>query len=128
MANDQISQSISDIGFYEFRRQLEYKTALAGGVVAVVDRWFPSSKTVSSCGAYCESMPLSMREWTCAQRGAEYDRDIKTALNLQREVLATHSWAGSYAFGEEGAGRRRKTPVKLASVKPEINRGIKDHG
>ncbi|MBK8752482.1 RNA-guided endonuclease InsQ/TnpB family protein [Candidatus Contendibacter odensensis] len=60
MANDKLSRAISDIGFYEFRRQLEYKAARSGGtVVVVVDRWFPSSKTCSACSGYHESMPLS---------------------------------------------------------------------
>ena len=128
MANAKLARSISDIGFYELRRQLEYKAALAGSVVVVVDRWFPSSKTCSACGAYCESMPLSIREWTCAQCGAEHDRDINAAQNIQREALATASWAGSHACGEEGAGRSRKTPVKPASVKQEVSRRIKCHG
>ena len=96
MANDTLSRSISDIGFYEFRRQLDYKAALSGEIV-VVDRWFPSSKTCSACGAYCESMPLSIRAWTCAPCGAEHDRDINAALNIQREALATVSWTGSRA-------------------------------
>jgi putative transposase len=128
MANAKLARSISDIGFYELRRQLEYKAALAGSVVVVVDRWFPSSKTCSACGAYCESMPLSIREWTCAQCGAEHDRDINAAQNIQREALATASWAGSHACGEEGAGRSRKTPVKPASLKQEVSRRIKCHG
>ena len=128
MANAKLARSISDIGFYELRRQLEYKAALAGSVVVVVDRWFPSSKTCSSCGGYCEFMPLSIREWTCAQCGAEHDRDINAAQNIQREALATVSWAGSHACGEEGAGRSRKTPVKPASVKQEVSRRIKCHG
>ena len=107
---------------------MAYKAALSGGTVVGVDRWFPSSKTCSACGAYSESMPLSIREWTGAHCGAEHDRDVNAALNLQREALATASWAGSYACGEEGSGRSRKTPVKPASVKQEVSRGIKGHG
>lgn len=128
MANDKLSRAISDIGFYEFRRQLEYKAARSGGTVVVVDRWFPSSKTCSVCGGYHESMPLSVREWTCAECGANHDRDVNAALNLQRIALATASWAGSNACREEGAGRGRKTPVKPASMKQEITQGIKCHG
>ncbi|MBK8754025.1 MAG: transposase [Candidatus Competibacteraceae bacterium] len=128
MANDKLSRAISDIGFYEFRRQLEYKAALSGGTVVVVDRWFPSSKTCSACGGYCESMPLSIREWTCIECGAHHDRDINAALNIQRVALATVSWTGSHACGEEGAGRSRKTPVKPASLKQEITHGLFVHG
>ena len=128
MANDKLSRVISDIGFYEFRRQLEYKAALSGGTVVVADRWFPSSKTCSGCGAVQEKMPLSIREWTCAECGAKHDRDVNAALNIQREALATASWAGSHACGEEGADRGRKTPVKPASVKQEIIHVLKCHG
>jgi putative transposase len=128
VANEKLARAINDIGFYELRRQLEYKAALAGGTVVVVERWFPSSKTCSICGVKAAVMPLSVREWTCAHCGAEHDRDINAARNIEREALATASWAGSHACGEEGAGRSRKTPVKPASMKQEINRGIKCHG
>ena len=94
----------------------------------LVDRWFPSSKTCSICGVKAEKMPLSVREWTCAHCDAEHDRDVNAALNIQREALATVSWTGSHACGEEGAGRSRKTPVKPASVKQEASRGIRCHG
>lgn len=128
MANDKLSRAISDIGFYEFRRQLEYKAAWSGGTVVVVNRWFPSSKTCSCCGVKAEVMPLSIREWTCAHCGAEHDRDVNAALNIQRESLATVSWTGSHACGEEGAGRSRKTPAKPASLKQEITHGLSVHG
>ncbi len=128
VANEKLARSINDIGFYEFRRQLEYKAALSGSTVVVVDRWFPSSKTCSICGVKAEKMPLSIREWTCAHCGAEHDRDINAARNIQRESLATASWAGSHACGEEGADRSRKTLVKPASLKQEITHGIKSHG
>ena len=59
VANEKLARSINDIGFYEFRRQLEYKAARSGSTVVVVDRWFPSSKTCSACSGYHESMPLS---------------------------------------------------------------------
>jgi putative transposase len=98
MANDQRSRAISDISFYEFRRQLEHKATLAGGIVVVMDRWFLSSKTCSVCGGYCESMPLSVREWTCADCDAEHDRDINVALNLLRVARATVSWTGSHTI------------------------------
>lgn len=121
MANDRLARAIADVGFFEFRRQLEYKTALRGGAVVVVDRWFPSSKTCNRCGCYRESLPLSVREWTCTECGTAHDRDVNAALNLQRAALASGSCPDSKACGEAGSGRSRKTPVKPASVKQEIN-------
>lgn len=128
MANDKRARALSDIGFYEFRRQLDYKAALAGTTVVVVDRWFPSSKTCSACGGLATAMPLSVRQWTCAHCGTEHDRDVNAALNLQRVALATGSWPGSNACGEEGADRSRKTPVKPASLKQEISHVLFGYG
>lgn len=121
MANDKLARSISDIGFYEFRRQLEYKAAWSGGVVEVVDRWFPSSKTCSDCGCYREALPLSVRSWTCAECGAVHDRDVNAAKNLRRVALAAGSCPAGKACGEAGAGRSRKAPTKPASMKQEVN-------
>lgn len=128
MQNDRLARAISDIGFYEFRRQLEYKAALSGGTVVVVDRWFPSSKTCSECGGYQQSMPLSVRDWTCPHCGTDHDRDVNAAKNIQRAALATASWAGREACGEEGSGCGRKSTAKPASVKQEITHGLKCHG
>nr|WP_293089965.1 RNA-guided endonuclease TnpB family protein [Okeania sp. SIO3B5] len=50
MANHKLAKAVADMGFYEFRRQLEYKCQLYGSKLTIVDRWFPSSKTCSRCG------------------------------------------------------------------------------
>jgi putative transposase len=111
LANRHLSRAIADLGFFEFRRQLEYKTAMAGGTLIVADRWFPSSKLCSVCGAKNETLKLSERTWTCASCGTSHDRDTNAARNLARYP---ESWAGS-ACGAEGAGRRRQTTVKPAA-------------
>ncbi len=126
MANRHLARSIADMSFFEFRRQLEYKAAMRGGIVIVADRWFPSSKTCSVCGTVQEKMPLSVREWTCPECGAHHDRDLNAARNLLAHGLAalsgsTASSAECEACGEEGSGRRRKTAVKPASVKQEVS-------
>lgn len=59
------------------------------------------------------------------QCGGKHHRDMNAASNIQYAALATVSWAGRNACGEEGAGRGRKTPVKPALVKQEITHGIK---
>ncbi len=99
--NHCLARAISDVGFAETRRQLEYKAPMHGARVVVVDRWFPSSKTCSRCGVVADAMPLSVREWTCAACGACHDRDVNAAENLRQQALAaTASCAGSYACGE----------------------------
>jgi len=115
--NRHLSRSIADMGFFEFRRQLEYKAAMRGGRVVVADRFFASSKTCSACGKKLDELPLSMREWTCSSCGVVHDRDVNAAANL--ENMAVSSTVA--ACGEEGAGRRCKTAVKPASVKQEVS-------
>ncbi len=111
LANRHLSRAIADLGFFAFRRQLEYKTAMAGGVLIVADRWYPSSKLCSVCDTKNERLALSERIWTCASCGTSLDRDINAAVNLARYP---ESWAGS-ACGAEGAGRRHQTTVKPAA-------------
>jgi len=126
LKNHRLARSIADMSFFEFRRQLEYKVERRGGLVVVVDRWFPSSKTCSTCGTVQEKMPLAIRQWTCPDCGSIHDRDVNAARNILAYGLAalsgsTASSAGCEACGEEGAGRRRKTAVKPASAKQEVS-------
>ncbi|MDD2729099.1 zinc ribbon domain-containing protein [Malikia sp.] len=112
------------MGFFEFRRQLDYKALMRGGQVIVADRWYPSSKTCSGCGHQLDQLPLSVREWTCPHCGAVHDRDVNAAVNLKN--MAVSSTVS--ACGEEGAGLRRKTKTKPASAKQEVSsadRGIR---
>ncbi|MBW4048492.1 MAG: IS200/IS605 family element transposase accessory protein TnpB [Proteobacteria bacterium] len=113
--NRHLSRAVSDMGFFEFRRQLDYKAAKRGGMIVVADRWYPSSKTCSCCGHKLETLPLSVREWTCPECGSVQDRDVNAAINLRN--LAVSSTVS--ACGEEGSGSGRKTRTKPASVKQE---------
>ncbi|MDZ8264466.1 transposase [Nostoc sp. ChiQUE01b] len=87
LANGKLSKAIADMGFYEFRRQLEYKTQLYGSKLVVVDRFYPSSKTCSSCGEKKLSLPLSQRVFQCDYCGFECDRDLNAAVNLSQEAV-----------------------------------------
>ncbi len=115
--NRRLARSIADMGFFEFRRQLEYKAARRGGQVVVADRWYPSSKTCSGCGHKLEKLPLSVREWTCPYCGAVHDRDVNAAVNLKNMAVSSTVTA----CGEEGAGLGRKTKAKPASAKQEVS-------
>ncbi len=75
---------MSDAAFGEFRRQLEYKTAWYGTELVVADRWFPSTKTCSGCGATPAALTLSDRVYVCGACGLVLDRDINAAINLAR--------------------------------------------
>jgi len=115
--NRRLSRSIADMGFFEFRRQLEYKAAMRSGTVVVADRFFASSKTCSNCGHRLGGLPLSVRRWTCPECGGDHSRDVNAAVNL-RNMAASSAVA---ACGGEGSGPGRKTGTKPAPSKQEAN-------
>lgn len=101
MRNRKLSRSVADMGFYEFRRQLEYKAALHDKKIVVADRWYASSKLCSHCGYKLEHLLLSQREWTCPQCNACHDRDLNAAKNL--ENLAVSSTVTACGASSDGA-------------------------
>ena len=115
MANRHLARSIADMGFFELRRQLEYKAAMRGSLVVVADRWFASSKTCSYCHHKLETLPLSVRTWTCPACGGALDRDVNAAINLMHNAVSSTV----SACGEEGSGLGRKLKTKPASAKQE---------
>ena len=82
-----LARSVADMSFFEFRRQLEYKSASSGTRVIVADRWFASSKTCSACNNKHEILVLQDREWTCEQCGVHHDRDVNAAINLKNYAM-----------------------------------------
>jgi putative transposase len=87
LANGKLSKAIADMGFYELRRQLEYKSLLYGSKLVIVDRFYPSSKTCSHCGEKKTSLSLSQRVFKCDHCGFEGDRDLNAAINLKQEAV-----------------------------------------
>lgn len=83
-----LSKSISDAGWSEFVRQLEYKARWYGRELIGIDRWYPSSKRCFDCGYTMSKMPLSVREWVCPECGSIHDRDINAARNVLAAGLA----------------------------------------
>lgn len=94
--NGNLAKSISDAGWSEFVRQLEYKAKWYGRTLVGIDKWYPSSKRCSECGFIVSKMPLSIREWTCPECGVVHDRDINAARNILAAGLAAS------ALGEAG--------------------------
>ena len=80
--NHHLAKAVSDASFGEFRRQLEYKTTRTGATLHVVDRWYPSSKTCSKCGAVKAKLSLAERVYKCDGCGLVMDRDLNAALNI----------------------------------------------
>ena len=86
MANHKLAKAVADLGFYEFRRQLEYKCELYGSELVVVDRWLASSKTCSKCGVKGQTLSLSERVFECNFCGFKLDRDLNASINLEKAV------------------------------------------
>lgn len=82
MHNHHLAKSIADASFFEFRRQLVYKTVKYGSRLRVVDRYYPSSKTCSICGMVKAKLSLNEREYHCQQCGLVIDRDLNAAINI----------------------------------------------
>lgn len=80
--NHNLAKSISDVGWSEFRSMLAYKAEQSGRQLAVINRWYPSSKTCSSCGHLLVKLPLSVRQWTCPSCSTRHDRDVNAAKNI----------------------------------------------
>ena len=92
LRNHSLAKAISEVGFYRFKEALITKALANDKQVALVDRFYPSSKTCSVCGYKKEDLKLSDREWTCPNCGTKHDRDINAAVNILLEgkrMLAT---------------------------------------
>ena len=83
MKNKHLSKAVQQQGFYEFRRQIEYKSAWNNIPVIIADRFFPSSKLCSCCGSIKKDLKLSDRIYKC-ECGNVIDRDYQAALNLKQ--------------------------------------------
>lgn len=86
--NHKLAGAILDGGFYEFRRQLEYKCKWYDSTLTIVSRWYPSSKTCSSCGNIKNELKLSERIYNCAKCDFTADRDLNASLNLNNNAVS----------------------------------------
>jgi transposase len=83
VANKRLARHISDVGWGLILSQLKYKTGWSeGSILALADRFYPSSKTCSACGAAKTKLDLSERVFTCDACGHVQDRDVNAGLNL----------------------------------------------
>jgi len=110
MRNRRLARHIADMGWHEFRRQLEYKCLIYGTQLTVADRFFPSSKMCSACGAVRAELPLGERTYRCQGCGLELDRDLNAARNLFCLTVPVND-------GELDPGQARaRTPVKRKAL------------
>lgn len=117
LANHSLAKHISDAGWGEFVRQLEYKAPWYGSTVVRADRFYPSSRTCSSCGAVKAKLPLEIRTYHCEACGLTLDRDLNAAINLARWTSQATSAGTSSVAGRGGEVRpeRQKRAVEAHS-------------
>ena len=82
MKNRHLSKAVQNQGFFEFRKQLEYKCNDSGIQLIIADKFYPSSKLCSCCGEIKKNLKLSDRTYRC-ECGNVIDRDFQASLNLR---------------------------------------------
>jgi putative transposase len=115
LAKTKLSKSILDAALGEFRRQLEYKAVWNRKHIAVVGRFFPSSKLCGTCGTVNQNLTLSDRSWTCSC-GVVHDRDLNAACNIKKEGLAHIPTVAIVAVGHSETLNARGDCVRLAKA------------
>ena len=109
-----LNRAMLDVSPAEFRRQLTDKLAWRGGTLAVAERFFPSSKTCSSCRETKAKLSRATRTYRC-ECGLEIDRDLNAALNLAAYGRRVVAGSGPETRNARGGGHPRprpKPPVK----------------
>ena len=81
LQNKHLARTTADQHWFEFKRQLEYKSDWYNKHFMVVDEKY-TSKTCSNCGYVTESLDLNIRRWICPECNIEHDRDINAAQNI----------------------------------------------
>ncbi|GBF82037.1 transposase, IS605 OrfB family protein [Aphanothece sacrum FPU1] len=116
LAKRKLAKAVQDMGFYEFRRQLEYKTKLFGSELIIADRWFASSKTCSNCGHKKEILSLNERVFECEKCSFNCDRDLNASINLAS--LAVSSTVSACGLVSADTARMKQED----NIKPTVGR------
>ncbi|MFE0908785.1 IS607 family element RNA-guided endonuclease TnpB [Streptomyces sp. NPDC058812] len=106
LRNKRLARRVADAGFGEIRRQLTYKGRRNSCPTIVANRWNPTSKSCSHCGAVKAKLPLHVRVFTCDTCGLVLDRDENAARNLV--ALAVACTTGTGVAGDQDTPRVSK--------------------
>ncbi|HDZ4963031.1 TPA: transposase, partial [Campylobacter jejuni] len=109
MKNHKLAKSLSDVSFYEFNRQLEYKAKYQEKEIYRVDKFYPSSKTCCICGSIKQDLKLSDRVYKCDSCKNIIDRDINASINLEK-----------FANKSVGLVQSEFTPMDLTAMQDDL--------
>ena len=104
MKNHCLAQAMSDVSLGAFYTMLEYKANWNNRQFVKIDRFFPSSKTCSSCGWIKQDLTLSIREWTCESCGEHHNRDVNAAKNILKQGINILSGCGMQSDTKQKQG------------------------
>lgn len=102
LKNHRLAQAMSDSNFGEIRRQLEYKSVWHGTHLVAIDRFYPSSKTCSTCGYIKPQLSLSERTFICENCGTVLDRDLNAAINIREVAVSSIDTQNACGVGSSG--------------------------
>ena len=84
-------RKVNDLAFADFVQTLVYIASKKGVKITFIDRWYPSSRTCSVCGAVNEALNLRDRTWQCPSCHTQLDRDRNAAINIYRVGASTRA-------------------------------------
>lgn len=111
LKNRKLAKHIADASWSRLIEKLAYKAKQQGKHLVKIDQWFASSKTCSCCGHRVDSLPLSVRNWTCSACAAELDRDINAAINIRQQGIIKLRAEGLSAPANGGLRKSGHAPV-----------------
>jgi putative transposase len=112
MANHCLAGAISDSGWGEFFRQIDYKCEWYERTRIKINRFYPSTKRMSCCG-HVQDVALSERIVTCQKCGKIHDRDVNAAINIKAAGLAVSACGGTIRPGRSRQGKSRRNTNRL---------------
>ncbi len=121
-----LNKAILDAAPGELRRQLDYKASWYGSQLAVLDRWWPSSKTCSACGWQNPRLALADRTFHCTECGLRIDRDVNAAHNIAAHAaLPSTETEAQVAPGRGETLNARGASVRLPGPRAEKQEAMK---
>jgi putative transposase len=114
LARTRLARSVHDAGWSTFVAMLAYKAQRAGRSFLKVDRWLPSTRACSACGAVGEAKPLHVRTWTCGC-GTTHDRDANAARNILAAGRAVMPVETTSDLGRPGQLSAKQEPTGSAA-------------